>query len=289
MKTILLFFLTFVSNIAIAQDHSKIQGDYERDLKTTTYDNDAKAGKYYEVRGIKIYCETYGSGEPLLMLHGNGGNITNFIRQIPYFSKKYKVIAVDCRAHGKTTDKTDSLSFEMIADDLAALLTQMKIESANVLGWSDGGMDALQLAIRHPEKVRKIAFSGSNLWVGEGVFSEDWESTSKWWKEVSEKKPTTAADSLSYKLQKLDMAQTPITKEQLAKIKTPVFVIGGDNDLIVPEHTVQIFNSLPNAKLWIVPDSGHATLITYAEEFNKKVDAFFQQPFQKRSPDNRFF
>ena len=128
------------------------------------YGDNPAAGKYYDVRGIKMYAEVYGTGKPLLLIHGNGGSIGAFSQTIPYFSKKYQVIAVDSRAHGKTVDAKDSLSFEMMADDFAALLDKMHIDSAYVIGWSDGGINALLLAIRHPDKVLKLASTGANIW-----------------------------------------------------------------------------------------------------------------------------
>lgn len=111
-----------------------------------------------------MYCEVYGEGKPLLMIHGNGGSIGAFKKNIPYFSKKYKVIVVDSRAHGKSTDAKDSLSFEMMADDFNALLDAMHIKKTYVIGWSDGGINALLLAMRHPDKVIKLASTGANLW-----------------------------------------------------------------------------------------------------------------------------
>src|ERR1700740_2302892 len=126
------------------------------------YGNNPVAGKYYDVRGIKMYAETYGEGKPLLLIHGNGGSISAFTSTIPYFSKKYKVIAVDSRAHGKTVDTRDSLSFEQMADDFAALLDQMHIDSAYVIGWSDGGINALVMAMRHSEKGIKLASTRGN-------------------------------------------------------------------------------------------------------------------------------
>src|ERR1700760_3068023 len=113
------------------------------------YGNNPSAGKYYSVRGIKMYTEVYGHGKPLLLIHGNGSSIHAFASNIPYLSKKYKVIAVDSRAHGKTIDEQDSLSFEMMADDFAALLDIMHIGPVYVIGWSDGGINALLLAMRH--------------------------------------------------------------------------------------------------------------------------------------------
>src|SRR5579871_2895279 len=128
------------------------------------YGDNKAAGKYYDVRGIKMYCEIYGEGKPLLLIHGNGGSMNAFKNNIPYFSKKYKVIALDSRAQGKTVDTNDSLSFEMMADDEAALLDALHIDSAYVIGWSDGGINALLLAMRHPDKVIKLVSTGANLW-----------------------------------------------------------------------------------------------------------------------------
>src|SRR5580765_6527562 len=128
------------------------------------YGNNKAAGKYYNIRGIKMYCEIYGKGKPLLLIHGNGGSMKSFEGNIPFFSQKYKVIVLDSRAQGKTIDTNDSLSFEMMADDEAALLDALRIDSAYVLGWSDGGINALLLAIRHPSKVKKLVATGANLW-----------------------------------------------------------------------------------------------------------------------------
>lgn len=289
-KIFWLLCLLMVARVS-AQDTLKVvQADWEQKLKVTTYGKDPIAGKYYNIRGIKIYCETYGSGEPLLLIHGNGGSIDNFIMQIPYLSKKYQVIAVDSRAQGKSVDNKDSLSYEMMADDLAALLQQMKIESANVIGWSDGGINALLLAMRHPEKVKKLAITGANLWPDDTAMEpSEWLNMQKGFREITDKSPKTAQDSLSYKLQKLMATQPNITLGQLSKISVPVLVIGGDHDMIRPEHTLQIFRALPRASLWILPNSGHATLVSYAAEFNRTVASFFNHEFNKRSPQDKFF
>src|ERR1700759_2821559 len=166
MRSLPLLLLSFLclSN-CIAQNINKIRNDFEAQLKNGSirYGHDSSNGKFYSIRGFKMYCETYGTGQPLLIIHGNGGSINNFIYQIPYFSKKYKVIIADSRAQGMSADSGDSLTYEMMADDYAALLDVMKIDSADVIGWSDGGINALLLAIRHPEKVKKLASTGANL------------------------------------------------------------------------------------------------------------------------------
>jgi len=155
----------FLSIAAAGQDMDKIRKDFEDKLRDTTvqYGHDKSRGKFYDIRGFKMYAETYGQGAPLLIIHGNGGSIKDFIYQIPYFDKKYKVIIADSRAQGNSTDKGDSLTYEMMADDYAALLDALKVDSAYVIGWSDGGINALLLAIRHPEKVKKLASTGANL------------------------------------------------------------------------------------------------------------------------------
>jgi pimeloyl-ACP methyl ester carboxylesterase len=126
------------------------------------YGNNPAAGHYQLVRGVRLYYETYGAGPPLL-LHGNGDNTTAFAQNIAFWARHHRVIAVASRAHGKSVDPGDSLSFELMADDMAGLLTQLRLDSADVVGWSDGGITALVLALRHPAKVRRLVATGANL------------------------------------------------------------------------------------------------------------------------------
>jgi len=251
--------------------------------KNIPYGNNAEAGKYYNIRGFNMYCEVYGTGKPLLMIHGNGGSISAFANNIPYFSKKYKVIVADSRAHGKSTDGRDSLSFEMMADDFKALLDTMHIDSAYVIGWSDGGINALMLAMRHPEKVIKLASTGANLWPDStGLIPSYWKGEQKQYNETKNKVLTTAAEKNSYKIFLLDWLQPNIPLTALRTIKCPALIISGDRDLIPLRHTIDIYQHITDAWLWIVPNSGHATLVEHRDEFDKKVDEFFQVPFHQR-------
>src|SRR5579872_4731168 len=100
----------------------------------SNYGNNPSAGHYLATRGFKLYYETYGQGEPLLLFHGNGGSISNMGYQIAYFSPHYRVIAIDTRAHGKSVDPSDSLSFEQIVDDFNALLDTLHLDSCYVIG-----------------------------------------------------------------------------------------------------------------------------------------------------------
>jgi pimeloyl-ACP methyl ester carboxylesterase len=252
--------------------------------KRIPYGRNDSVGKYYDVRGIKMYTEVYGNGKPLLLIHGNGGNIGAFGKIIPYFSKKYQVIAVDSRSHGRTKDDKDSLSFEMMADDFDGLLTAMHIDSAYVLGWSDGGINALVLAMRHPDKVIKLASTGANLWPDStGLIPSYWKGELKDYNNWQKKMPLTdTRDKNTYKIFLLDWLQPNIPLSALKAIKCPALIIGGDHDLIPVPHTVQIAQGISKSYLWIVPNSGHATLNEHTDEFESIVDSFFERPYKSR-------
>ena len=244
--------------------------------KKIDYGNNPAAGKYYQVRGIKMYTEVYGGGRPLLMLHGNGGSMNAFRDNIPYFSKRYKVIAVDSRAQGKTIDNNDSLSFEMMADDFAALLDAMHIDSAYVIGWSDGGINALLLALRHPDKVIRLASTGANMTPDSGALIPPvWKDELKEYESDKDKPRTTLKEKNDWKIFMLDWLQPNVPLEDLKGIKCPSLIICGDHDLITLEHTAGIYKNIPHAYLWVVPNSGHATLREHRDEFDRLVDDFF--------------
>jgi pimeloyl-ACP methyl ester carboxylesterase len=244
------------------------------------YGNNPAAGKYYSVRGIRMYTEVYGAGKPLLLIHGNGGSISAFAANIPYFSKKYKVIAVDSRAHGKTVDDQDSLSFEMMADDFAALLDTIHIDSAYVIGWSDGGINALLLAMRHPEKVIRLVASGANLTPDStGLIPVYWRDEQRQYELDKNKSRTNAKEKNDWKIFMLDWLQPNVPFSDLSKIRCPSLIVCGDNDLIPIEHTAVIYRHIPHAYLWVLPHTGHATLQEHRDEFNRMTDSFFKEPF----------
>src|ERR1041385_2855312 len=132
-------------------------------VKSVRYGANAAAGLTFVHEGVKLYYEIYGAGEPLLLVHGNGGSISDLGAQIAHFRTRYTVIAMDSRDQGKSGDSADKLTYEKMTDDLAALLDHLKVGPVNVLGWSDGGIEALLLGIRHTTKVKKIATMAANL------------------------------------------------------------------------------------------------------------------------------
>jgi len=248
-----------------------------------------EAGKFYDIRGFKMYCEIYGEGQPLLIIHGNGGSIADFKDQIPYFSKKYKVIIADNRAQGQSADNGDSLSYEMMADDYAVLLSQLKIDSAYVIGWSDGGINALLLAIRHPGKVKKLAATGANLRPdSSAVYEEVIDMVTPIYTQLKNANPKTDQQKRNWKLVRLLAEEPHIPLSDLHKIQCPSLIIGGDHDVIKEEHTMQIYKNIPKAYLWILPNSGHSTPVVYKDDFNKVVGEFFEKPYRKIEKQGRF-
>ncbi len=292
-KIYLLILVQFIVLFVIAQDVKKISEQFQKDLSDTIsfpYGNNKAAGKYYDIRGFKMYAEVYGEGQALLIIHGNGGSINNFIYQIPYFSKKYKVIIADSRAQGKSLDKGDSLTYEMMADDYAALLDAMKIDSAYVIGWSDGGINGLLLSIRHPDKIKKLAVTGANLVPDTtSVPKLIWDMVKPTYTMLKNKKNRNEQENAAYKLYCLLVEQPNIPLADLHSIKCPTLVIGGDHDVIKEEHTFLIYKNIPKAYLWILPASGHSTPIVYKDDFNKVVDRFFTYPYRHFDGEGRFF
>ncbi len=119
-------------------------------------------GERFAVNGIKLYYEIFGKGEPLLLLHGGAATIESWYAQIPEFAKKYQVIVPDCRGHGRTNDAEGPINFTLMASDLAGLLDHLGLKGVMIVGWSDGGVTAFELAIRHPELVKKIVTFGAH-------------------------------------------------------------------------------------------------------------------------------
>lgn len=254
--------------------------------KRLPVDNNPIAGHYYNIRGFKMYVETYGHGKPLIMLHGNNGNMSSFSRNVPFFDKEYKVILVDSRAQGKSVDDRDSLSFEMMADDVNALMDTMHIKSAYVIGWSDGGIDALELAMRHPDKVVKLVATGANLWPDStAIDGKDWLEEKKELPKYQNNPGKTSQQREERKMFLLDWNQPHITLADLHKIQCPTLIMCGDHDVIKVQHTALIAKNIPRANLWVVKNSGHGTLFEHRREADANVDYFLSNPFD---PNRKF-
>jgi pimeloyl-ACP methyl ester carboxylesterase len=270
--------------------------------KQIVYGSNKQAGNYIHVNDIKIYYEIYGKGEPLLLMHGNSGSIENFVFQIPELSKYFKVIAVDSRAQGRSTDSEKEITYALMASDMAELIDKLKLGSVYVLGWSDGGNNGLELAYAYPEKVRKLIIVGANYThenqtaTGDNIDMDPYDSMIVQNKALL-RKYSTRAEKLSPNPEKLPaikkklsdlMTKYPnFTPEQLRKIKTPTLVVAGDHDLINMNQTITLFNTLPNTQLFIVPGATHIVLVEQPTLVNRVVISFFKTKF--RNIDRFYF
>jgi len=153
-KINLIFSILFLFAIAVTA---------QTNMNTVSYGNNKVTGNFLTVDGVKQYYEVYGQGEPLVLIHGNGGNIAYMKPQIEYFARKYKVIVMDCRGRGKSELGKDSLAYTQMVKDIVAILNYLKLDSTYVVGRSDGGILALLLAIDYPQKVKKAVAFAANL------------------------------------------------------------------------------------------------------------------------------
>jgi pimeloyl-ACP methyl ester carboxylesterase len=239
------------------------------------YGDNPAAGGYFQHDGVKLYFEVYGHGPPLLLIHGNGCSIWWMKNQIAFFSKHYRVIAMDSRDHGRSGDATGPLTFETMADDLAALLDHLHAGPVLVLGWSDGANEALLLGIRHPDKVNRIAAMAADLYP-EGIAPEFLKLEGPPPKADPSHTPTRAE-----RVDALDRDEPHIKPDALEAITVPTLVLASDHDAIADEHTLEIYHHLPNAQLAIFPGATHMIPVDDPALFNATVDRFFRTPFVK--------
>jgi pimeloyl-ACP methyl ester carboxylesterase len=244
-----------------------------------SYGNNSKAGKYVYVNDVNIYYEVYGNGNPLLLLHGNGGNIEGMKHQIEYFSKSYKVITMDCRGRGKSELGKDTLSYMQMTKDVVSLLEYLHLDSVYVIGRSDGGIISLLMGIYFPQKVKKIAAFGANLSpdtvAGYLSLIEQVHRERVQAEEMIERNDTTRDWYLIRQLNRLMEFQPHISADDLKKIKSPVLILSCDRDIIKEEHTLFIYRNIPRANLCIFPGETHWITSENPDLFNSTVSKFF--------------
>ncbi len=213
-----------------------------------------------------------GTGPTLVLLHGGGDSGEHsFVRQLDVFSEHHRIVAPDQVGQGRTPDVSGPLSYTSMMQDTAALLRQLKLQHTDVIGFSDGGILALMLAIQHPELVRRLIISGVNI-APEGLTAENLENLRAGQTDV----PTTIDEKLA-KLWLTSPTEAELSVPLLSKITQPVLLISGDRDAITLEHTLQIFHALPTAELCVLPGTDHATFSGRSEWLNPIISAFLDR------------
>jgi pimeloyl-ACP methyl ester carboxylesterase len=247
-----------------------------------------------------MYYESHGTGRPLVLLHGALTTIEgSFGRMLPSLAATRQVIAVEQQAHGRTADADRPLTYEGMGADTVALLRHLGIEEADVFGYSMGAAIALDIAVRHPDLVRKLVLASPG-YTREGAYPEMYEGEENLKPEdlagtpFAEDYARTAPNpddwpGLIEKVKQLDREFQGWTAEEIRSIRAPTLVIVGDADVIRPEHAVEIFRllgggvpgdlaGLPASRLAVLPGTTHITLIDRTDWLLAMIGEFLDAP-----------
>ena len=258
------------------------------------------------VNGVKMYYEVHGSGDPVVLLHGAFMTITNnWTGWIGELSKTRRVIAVEMQGHGRTADIARDITYENLADDVAALLKQLKIPRADLIGYSMGGAVAMQCAIRHPDKVRKVVVI-SSVFRRDGMVKEALDAfpklTADAFKgspiEAEYKKLSPTPDDFPIFVKRMVATASKghdFGADKLKATKAPMFFIQGDADGVRLEHIAEMFrlkggeihgDMKPRSasRLAILPDTTHVTLMQRMSVIVPMVNDFLDSTADKVDP-----
>jgi pimeloyl-ACP methyl ester carboxylesterase len=244
------------------------------------------AGRYFKIRGLRLYVEEHGSGPALLLLHGGAGNGMQFEKQLPDFAPRHHLVVPDCRAQGRTTDRRGPLTYHDMAEDMVALLDQLDLDRVDIMGWSDGANIGLDMAMHHPGRVGHLVTFGANF-RPDGLNPQDveWNRTAtadsfgagmrEGWKKLNPQ-PANYEAAMN-KILVMWRTEPNWTAADLGRIRAKVMVCAGDHDLVRPEHTSALAAAIPGAILWIVPDASHSAMIERPELVNPRVLEFLER------------
>lgn len=256
----------------------------QTDVNSVPYGNNKATGNFLTVDGAKQYYEVYGRGEPLVLIHGNGGNIAYMKPQIEYFAKKYKVIVMDCRGRGKSELGKDTLTYTQMAKDIVAILNYLHLDSTYIVGRSDGGILALLLAIDYPQKVKKAVAFAANLTADTiGLYSFNYEELKRDRRHADEmiaKNDTTQNWKVIQQRNRMMEFQPSITARDLNKIKCPVLVMSTDRDIIPEEHTLFIYRNISKGNLCILTGENHYVTKNNPDLFNSIVAKYLEANYK---------
>jgi pimeloyl-ACP methyl ester carboxylesterase len=234
---------------------------------------------YVDANGVHTYYEEHGSGDPLLLLHGGLVDGDSFAQQTPVFAEHHRVIVPDRRGHGRTPDVEGPISYDLMADDTTAVMEALGTGPAHLVGWSDGGNVGLLVAIKRPDLVRRLVTIGSNF-SADGLTKEA-AATFK------PGTPTSAVpvmhemwkvnavdpDRFDAVMEKMQVCwfDYAIPTADLGRIASPTLVMAGDDDIARFEHTIELYDAIPDAQLAVIPGASHLVPMEKAGLVNQLV------------------
>lgn len=265
--------------------------------------NTSPQGQYADVNGLNMYYEVHGAGSPLVVLHGSFMTIQGMQPLVSKLADTRQVIAVEVQGHGHTADADRPFTYEQMADDVAALLRHLEIGSADIYGYSMGGSIALQVAIRHPELVRKLVIVAA-AFNSDGMYPESRAAIASITPELFAGSPFEAAyqevapnpedfPTLVEKLLRLDTAGQDWSTETIQSIKAPLLIVLGDVDGIRPEHAIDMFRlfgggvqgdlaGMPDSQLAILPGTNHVGILSRADWIVSMAVPFLDAPMPEQ-------
>ena len=273
--------------VTLITPEARSQTTVARDCSTPAL----RAGHYATVNGLRMYYEVHGSGRPLVLLHGALTTIQgSFGKILPTLACSRQVIAVELQAHGHTADIDRPFSNENSADDVAALLRQLHIDQADILGYSMGGSTAIRIATRHPELVRKLVvisagFDLSGLSPEVQQFMSAIDSQNAPWADVFKAEYQQVAPRpndfprLLQRVKESVVNTRDVTVQQLSAIHSPTLIVVGDRDIVPLEHLIRFYRALPNGQLAIFPATDHFPgMVDRADWQLAMIPAFLDAP-----------
>jgi pimeloyl-ACP methyl ester carboxylesterase len=236
----------------------------------------AKSG-YAPVNNIKIWYATFGKGAPVILLHGGLGNSNYWGLQVRALSSRYQVIVMDSRGHGRSTRDEQPYGYDLMASDVLALMDYLKIPKAAIVGWSDGAILGLDIAINHPERLTKLfAFAANSdpsgvADIGQSpVFNAYIARAEKEYEKLSA--TPTEYNSFLEQISKMWETQPNFTKEQLNAITVPTWIVDADHDeAIKRDNTEFMAAQIPGSGLLLQPRVSHFSFIQDPQQFNENV------------------
>jgi pimeloyl-ACP methyl ester carboxylesterase len=242
---------------------------------------------YVDAGGLRTYYEEEGSGDPLLLLHGGMVTIETWSKQRGRLAEHYHVYLPERRGHGRTPDVPGPTGYDLMAADTVAFMHALDIQSAHVVGWSDGGNVALELALGWPELVRKMVMIGAAAHVdGATADSTEWVNSltadtipaflSEPYKRLSPDGP----DHLHVVFEKtVEMWKTQPRHgmSELAAISAPTLILIGDNDGVSIEHAAQMLRAMPKAQLAVIPGADHGVMFDKPDVVNRLILDFLAE------------